>query len=152
MLRFSNVLFAALFLTLSVQAADPFVRHASLTPLQLMANDKESKSVITKSQSLGDLESLTPKLTEIATALAPQIFDQAAAACELSTLTLLKTLAAAQGLPSSSEEDLKSVLAAMRGIDLIDDVVLSPLWKSLPAFVRTPVLPEPSTAVAVSSG
>jgi hypothetical protein len=105
-------LFAGIFIVNAAQAADAPPRHSPLSAIELMANDKEERSIIVRSgdirnaeASLGDLPSLKPKLTELALALAPKIFDPATPACELDILTQFKTLASAQG----SQPNLKMI-------------------------------------------
>jgi len=127
-------------------------RTAPLTPLELMANDKEENSVIVKAadreqarEILGnDLSALKPQLIDVASALATDIFNQPDNACEAHALSVLQHAAVEANLPAQinpQNEPLKSILVALRENDLIDDVILAPLWKSLTAYEHTPRLP-----------
>ena len=122
-------------------------RATPLTPLELMANDKEESSVIVKAadrqqarEVLGDdLSALKPRLTDLANALASDIFNQPGDACEARALNTLQHAAQEANLPAQGDQ-LKSILVALRENDLIDDVILTPLWKSLTAYEHTPNL------------
>ena len=125
--------------------------HSPLSPLELMANDKEAESIIIGAKQLraaqnqlGDLPALRSKLEVIAAELAPRIFDHPNEACELNVLGELRTFATRQGFETASESDLRAVLVALRDANLVDDVVLAPLWKSVSAFVHTPQVPAVS--------
>lgn len=126
----------------------PNRRAAELTPIELMANDKEGRSILVKGEakwtaesSLGGFKQARPKLEAIATRWAPELFGQRV--CEADVLARLEKLN--QEISATPDpRELKSVLIGMRENDLIDDVLLLPLLKALPAYLASPAIPAPA--------
>ena len=116
------------------------IRPSALTPVELLTNDKEADSIVLSAEdrdqakdTLGDFSRHTEALKRIAETVAPLIFTHEVA-CEAAVLDQLYESAVKEGL-IKDRSGLTAVLVALRSQDRMDDVILLPLWKALPAFL-----------------
>jgi hypothetical protein len=112
------------------------------SPRELLANDKDERSVVIgdrdvkrADQTLGGIQASQERLNQVAQALADSLFATEAPVCEPLTLRFLAKTAQENSL-QSDPESLKAILVALRSANALDDLVLLPLLKALPAYAE----------------